>query len=93
VIAARQQSLEGFNVQQLDIVREWKDEARVETRRTDLLHVLRKRFPPEVPADLAEIIQQTQDLAILSRWFDAALDAPSLEAFRGIAQTSPPAGP
>lgn len=84
-----QPALEGFNVQQLDIVREWKDEARVEVQQNNLLRVLRKRFPPEVPADLAEIIQQTQDLAILSRWFDAALDAPSLEAFRGLAQARP----
>jgi hypothetical protein len=90
--AVWQQALEGFNVQQLDIVREWKDEARVEEKRTDLLTVLQKRFHPEVPEDLARVIQQTTDLRLLSRWFVASLESASLDAFRNAMQ-SPPANP
>lgn len=81
----RQQALEGFDVRQLEIVRKWRDEGRqegrVETIRDGLLTVLRKRFPPGPSSDLATTIQQTTDLDTLSRWFDAALEAPSLEEF------------
>ena len=77
-------------MEQIDIVREWKDKARVEGRREaerdKLLKVLRKRFPPEVPPDLAQAVQQTTDLDQLARWFDAALDAPSLDVFRAVVQ-------
>jgi hypothetical protein len=82
--AVWQQALEGFNVRQLEIVREWKDEARVEERQNNLLRVLRKRFPPEVPPDLSQTIQETKDLEVLARWFDTALEVSSLDAFRSI---------
>jgi len=78
------QALEGFGVEQIDFVREWKDSARLEVKRSDLLRVLRKRFPPEVPADLTQMIDQMTDLQELSGWFDSALDAPSLDAFRSL---------
>jgi len=71
-------------VEQISIVREWKDSARLEVKRSDLLRVLRKRFPPEIPADLTQTIDQMTDLQELSGWFDAALDAPSLEDFRSL---------
>jgi hypothetical protein len=93
VIRVPQRSPEGFNVRQLEIVREWRDEGRAEGRleekRNDLLTVLRKRFPPEVPSDVTQSIQQTTDLDTLSRWFDAALDVPSLDGFRNAMQSAP----
>ncbi len=84
------QALEGFHVEEISIVREWRDKARAEESRTDLLKVLRKRLAPEGAGDLEQVIQQTTDLGLLRRWFDAALDAPSLEAFRtAIAPPAP----
>jgi hypothetical protein len=92
--AVWQQALEGFNVRQLEIVREWKDEARLETRLEERRHfirmVLQKRFPPEVPPDLARTIQEMADLPTLLRWCEVAVETPSLDAFRGHTQTSSP---
>jgi hypothetical protein len=87
------QALEGLKVEEISIVREWKEEARnearVQERRGHLLMVLGTKFPPEIPAELARTIDQTADPALLSRWFQAALKAPSLEAFRSA--MAPPA--
>lgn len=51
-----------------------------------LLRVLGWRFSTPVPADLATTIQTTRDIAQLDRWFDAALDVATLEAFRRLVQ-------
>jgi hypothetical protein len=40
------------------------------------------RFPDPIPADLMETIRSQTDLQTLSRWFDAAPGAASLEEFR-----------
>jgi hypothetical protein len=92
------QPLEGIvNMWQSQVIREWKDagrqEARLEERRSALVKVLQKRFPPEIPADLTQMIQQSTDPEQLSRWFDAALDAPSLDAVRNVIQPSPTGTP
>ncbi len=84
--AVWQPALEDWNVERISIVEEWKAKARREEKRTDLLKVLRSRFRTEVPADLKQVIEQEADLEVLSRWFDAALEQPSLEAFRGTIQ-------
>ena len=34
--------------------------------------------------DLVQQVQQTTDLELLSRWFDAALTTPALEDFRRL---------
>jgi hypothetical protein len=93
-------SLEAMNVWESQVIKEWKNagrteglrEGQLEMRRTDLLRVMRIRYKTEIPADLAQTIQQTTDLDLLSRWFDAALEAPSLEAFRSAAQLPPASG-
>ncbi len=85
------QALEGFNVWESQVIREWKAAGRVEQQRGALLRALRLRFPPEVPADLGRTIEQTTDLDVLTRWFDAALTVPTLDAFRSAIQ--PPATP
>jgi hypothetical protein len=51
----------------VEVVLGWKREGLLEAKRGDLLKVLQARFPPEVPADLAQAIQQTR--ASLSRRF------------------------
>jgi hypothetical protein len=83
-----QSALGGLTVEKIDIVEEWKDKARVEQTRSNLLRVLRKRFPPELPADLEQVIQQTADLEQLSGWLDSAVEAQSLEAFRAAVRPS-----
>jgi hypothetical protein len=72
---------------QSQVIREWK----TETRQSDLMLVLRERFQTEVPADLAQKIEQTTDLSVLSSWLLAALKVPSLDDFRNAIQAvSPP---
>ena len=92
------EALETFDMWQSQVIKEWKDagrqegrqEGRQQEKRNDLLKVLRSRFKGEVPADLTQTIQQTDDLGILSRWFDDALEVASLEEFRSRVQATPP---
>ncbi|HKI37536.1 MAG TPA: hypothetical protein VKA46_37115 [Gemmataceae bacterium] len=77
---------------QSQVIREWKAAGRLEVQRNYLLRVLGARWTPDVPADLARTIEQITDLDLLTRWFDAALAAPTLDAFRSAMQPgSPPA--
>ncbi len=71
---------------QSQVIREWK----AETQRSSLLKVLRARFQPELPSDLEQRIEQTADLDLLTRWFDAALGTPSLDVFRSVIQAAAP---
>ncbi len=79
-------ALEGWNVKVSQQVLEWQAEARVETQRENLQRVLEKRCKAPVPRDLAAAIQATQDMSVLSRWFDAALEASTFDEFRAAAQ-------
>jgi len=85
------QALEGFDMWESQVIREWKTAGRVEGRveqlRNNLRQVLRSRFQSELPADLAQRIEQLTDLDVLMRWFDAALAMPTLDAFRNAVQT------
>lgn len=70
----------------------WKQEGRaegfaeglasgmVEARREDLLKLLRVKFVM-LPPELAAAVREAPDLDPLTRWFDAAIAAPTLEAF------------
>jgi hypothetical protein len=44
--------------------------------------VLEIRFPGGLPADLAAAVRAQADLAVLDRWFDQALTAPTLAEVR-----------
>ncbi|MGH7174422.1 MAG: hypothetical protein ACRELG_29500 [Gemmataceae bacterium] len=79
-------ALEGWNVRVSQQVQEWQNEAELKRLRADLLRVLEKHGNGPVPKDLAEAIQTTEDLNLLSRWFDAALDANSFDEFRAALQ-------
>jgi len=57
-------------------------EGQVKQRIASVLRVLELRFPPGAPADLTALIRGSTDLGQLSRWFDAAALAPSLDDFR-----------
>ena len=71
-------------------VLEWQAEAREEgltegkivRARATLIQILEVRFGPSVPTDLANEIAAQGDLAVLDRWFDPAVTALSLDAFR-----------
>ncbi len=62
--------------------REGKMKGKVEGERDALLRLLRKKFSPTLPADLAATITACADGPRLERWFDSAIDADTLEAFR-----------
>jgi hypothetical protein len=74
--------LEGLNMRVSKQVLEWQEEARVETRRTDLLTALEVRFGAPVPADLAAEIVGLKNLDELARWFRVSLGVSSLAEFR-----------
>lgn len=68
-------------------VQDWRNEGYVEGElqalRATLLLVLKKCVcKGPVPSDLTEIIQARTDIGLLIRWFDAALDAKTLDEFR-----------
>ena len=75
---------------------EWKSEGRaegfaeglaagmLEARRSDLLKVLRVKFP-DIPYDITGSVRGMTDIDQLSRWFEAALGAPTADLFRIMA--------
>ncbi|MBL8793029.1 MAG: transposase [Planctomycetia bacterium] len=65
------------------VVSEWiaEGEARM------LLRLLKQKFPPGPPAELAAVIQGNHDTEQLARWFDAAVVAQSLDEFRQALST------
>src|SRR5262249_17534195 len=82
----RRAALEGWNVLQSQQVQEWQNMAREPPTPQVLLRLLQLRFPVPLPQDLQTAIQETTDLHTLSRWFDVAATAPSLDAFRAAIQ-------
>lgn len=70
----------------------WKQEGRaegfaeglasgmLEARREDLLKLLRGKFMT-FPPELSAAVRGERQLELLTRWFDAALAAPTLETF------------
>ena len=89
-------ALEGWNMWQSQVIKEWKDAGRAEghaeggaegtlrTLRRDVLKALRVRLQIEVPPDLAQAIERIADVEVLNRWFEAALNASTLEGFREV---------
>ena len=71
---------------------QWKSEGRAEgmaegmamgmceARREDLMKLLRNKYTT-VPPELASAVRGATNLDALTQWFDAALAAPTLEAF------------
>ena len=56
----------------------------LEARRSDLLKLLRVKFP-DVPYELTGSIRGMTDIDQLGRWFEAALGAPTVDLFRIMA--------
>jgi hypothetical protein len=80
--AAWRQALEKWNMQESQIVKEWKTEAVRRAKQEDILRILALRFKAETPADLAERVREQEDTAALTRWLDAAVTAATLDEFR-----------
>jgi hypothetical protein len=89
-LPAWKKGLEGWNVQESQIVREWQAEARAkgrqegrqETLRDNLLKLLAVRSSGAVPADVLAAVQAQTDADRLSQWFDLLLAGATLEQFR-----------
>jgi hypothetical protein len=74
---------------------EWKSEGRaegwaegmasgmLEARREDLLKTLRVKYQ-ELPPELNAAVRGTSELNQLTRWFDAALAAPTIDSFAAL---------
>jgi hypothetical protein len=75
-------TLKEYKMETSDVVMEWQAEAKVETQRAVILRALERLCKAPVPADVAQAVRATTDLATLSRWFDAALDAATYDDFR-----------
>jgi hypothetical protein len=65
-------------------VLEWQAEAKVETRRVDLLRVLEALCGSKTPADVVTLIAACADPGQLSRWLDVALKVRSYDEFRAM---------
>ena len=75
---------------------EWKSQGRaegfaegmalgmIEARRSDLLKLLRMKFP-DAPYELTGSIRGMTDIDQVGRWFEAALIAPTTDHFRIMA--------
>ena len=72
------QALEGWNMRESQQVLEWQ----AETKRADLLRLLELRFQALVPGELIAAVEALTEWEELSRWFDAAATAASVEEFR-----------
>jgi hypothetical protein len=76
------EALKEWNMVESQVVLEWINQGKASSRVEDLLRLLQKRFPPGAPADVTAAIKASKDPEQLSRWFDAALDAATLDDFR-----------
>jgi hypothetical protein len=84
------QELMGWNMETSEQVLEWQAEAlekglaqgKAEGKAEDLLKALRVRLGKKLPRKLQQTVLQTTDLHKLEQWFELALTAASLEAFR-----------
>lgn len=81
-----EQALEGWNVLESQQVLEWQAEAVLKSQKANVLRLLEKRCKAPVPSDLVKAIHATQDINLLLRWFDAAVEANTFDDFRAATQ-------
>ncbi len=78
---AWQEALEGWNVVESQVVKEWQDQAVRRDKAQTLLRLLKARYG-EVPREVADRIQQAKQTEDLDRWLLAFATAATLEQFR-----------
>jgi hypothetical protein len=85
-----QRHLEGWEMRESQYLKSFEDrgEAKGEVKRAraDLLRILQSRLGVPVPEPIRLAIEGTNDLAVLDRWFDAALVAASWADFQAAMQ-------
>jgi hypothetical protein len=74
--------LEGWNVERSPVIMEWEQMGEKKASRQRLLRLLQLRLGQEMPPDVQLVIQQQQDLATLSTWFDQAVTVAGLDQVR-----------
>jgi hypothetical protein len=83
---AWEKTLENWTMKESKYLKQLLDqdraEGRMEGQKNWLLRVLRSKTADPLPADLVAAIEAQGNADELSRWFDLALAAPSLEQFR-----------
>jgi hypothetical protein len=79
--AAWNKALEGWNVVESQVVKQWQDEAERKAMAATLLRQLQIRFG-ELPAEIGERVRQAQKAEDLDRWLVAVATATTLEQFR-----------
>src|SRR5262249_46280661 len=91
-------ALEGWNVQESPIMREWLREAEEKGMRSMLLHQLRSRFSEPLPADVVASVEAQTDAKELLRWGEVAMKSDTIQKFRdairptnGAEANNPPA--
>jgi len=77
--------LEGWNVRESTVIREWQLEAKVENTQEKLLELLQGKFGASLPTDVRDGIERCKKLDTLNQWFRAAITAPSLPAYQEAA--------
>ena len=87
-----QKGLEGWNVLESQVVLGWQREARqdqeVKSLRQAILRALAVRLRIQVPAEVEQAVEGTNDLTILGRWFDTALTVETVADFRAAMASS-----
>jgi hypothetical protein len=88
-----QKGLEGWMMQESQVINGWirtgEVKGELKNARESILRLVRRRLVDSVPEDLRLAIEGTNDPQVLSRWFDAALDAETLDQFRAAMRQAP----
>jgi hypothetical protein len=74
-------ALEGWNVVESQVVKQWQDEAERKAKAATLIRLLQVRYG-ELPAEITEQVRQAQQAEELDRWLVVFATATSLEQFR-----------
>jgi hypothetical protein len=87
-LPAWKQGLEGWDMTESQVVKEWMEEARREerlrTRRADLIRVLRARFANSVGQEVLDLITAQDSDEILQEWLDAASSSGTWDDFLAV---------
>ncbi len=80
-------ALEGWNVRVPQAIVDWQNEGTLKNQRANVLRLLEKRCKAPVPSDLANKIEETQEMSLLEALFDAAAVANTFDEFRSAIQS------
>jgi hypothetical protein len=85
---AWKRALEGFDMTESQVVKEWMAKGvttgRLTERREMLLRFLNGRFPGVVPADVTKLINEQESLDLLLHWIDASAKANTFQDFMAV---------